>query len=69
MFITLVILTGPRGLMVNELRLRCPPSRVRAPATADLTSLLLGRWTPYEEKVENVAAQIPELPKKKKKLS
>ncbi|WZZ31343.1 hypothetical protein YC2023_014744 [Brassica napus] len=52
-------------LVVKEPRLRCPPSRLRAPATADLTSLPLGRWTPYGGIVGTVAAQIPELSKKK----
>uniref|UniRef100_A0A0D3AFQ4 Uncharacterized protein n=1 Tax=Brassica oleracea var. oleracea TaxID=109376 RepID=A0A0D3AFQ4_BRAOL len=33
--------TGPRGLVVKEPRLRCPPSRVRAPVTTDLT------WFPF----------------------
>ncbi|KAL0774204.1 hypothetical protein Bca101_039355 [Brassica carinata] len=33
--------TGSRGLVVKEPRLRCPPSRVRALATADLT------WFPF----------------------
>ena len=35
--------TGPRGLVVQEPRLRCPPSRVRGPATADLTWFPFGR--------------------------
>uniref|UniRef100_A0A0D3AKQ8 Uncharacterized protein n=1 Tax=Brassica oleracea var. oleracea TaxID=109376 RepID=A0A0D3AKQ8_BRAOL len=52
-------------LVVKEPRLRCPPSRLRAPATADLTSLPLGCWTPYGGIVGTVAAQIPELSKKK----
>ena len=34
-------LTGPRDLVVKEPRLRCPSSRVRTPATADLT------WFPF----------------------
>ena len=59
--------TGSRGLVVKEPRLRCPPSRLRAPATADLTSLPLGRWTLYGGLVGTVAAQIPKLSKKKKK--
>ncbi|KAJ0239147.1 hypothetical protein HA466_0236510 [Hirschfeldia incana] len=37
-----------------------PATRVRVLATTDLTSLPLGRWTPFGWIVGNVAAQIPE---------
>ncbi|KAF3503769.1 hypothetical protein F2Q69_00041324 [Brassica cretica] len=60
-------LTGPRGLVVKEPRLRCPPSRLRAPATADLTSLPLERWTPYGDSWE-CGCPDTRVTKKKKRI-
>ena len=59
------MVTGPRGLVVKELRLMYSPSRLRAPATADLTSLPLGAGPPTGI-VGTVTAQVSELSKKKK---
>ena len=44
-----------------------PATRVRVLVTTDLTSLPLGRWILFEGIVGNVAVQIPELSKKKKR--